>query len=148
MSFFRTFCGGPYPNPNTTLVRGHDVSTSHAFTSTRHSTLTYRTIEMELAPHPVIPKKKPVLVCILDGWGVCSELRDAKGRPGSEARGGRAEAHPFRPRALLVESVGVISTVRISLHHTPLACAYLARLLVADFLHSRAVAGANTALPA
>ena len=24
---------------------------------------------MELAPHPVIPKKKPVLVCILDGWG-------------------------------------------------------------------------------
>ena len=69
VTFFRTFCGGPYPNPNTTLVRGHDVSTSHAFTSTRHSTLTYRTIEMELAPHPVIPKKKPVLVCILDGWG-------------------------------------------------------------------------------
>ena len=50
---------------------------------------------------------------ILDGWGVCSELRDAKGRPGSEARGRRAEAHPFRPRALLVERVGVISTVRI-----------------------------------
>jgi hypothetical protein len=24
---------------------------------------------MELAPHPVIPRKKPVLVCILDGWG-------------------------------------------------------------------------------
>ena len=24
---------------------------------------------MELQPHPVIPKKKPVLVCILDGWG-------------------------------------------------------------------------------
>lgn len=24
---------------------------------------------MELAPHPVIPQKKPVLVCILDGWG-------------------------------------------------------------------------------
>ena len=24
---------------------------------------------MELAAHPVIPQKKPVLVCILDGWG-------------------------------------------------------------------------------
>ena len=24
---------------------------------------------MELQSHPVIPKKKPVLVCILDGWG-------------------------------------------------------------------------------
>ena len=24
---------------------------------------------MDLKPHPVIPQKKPVLVCILDGWG-------------------------------------------------------------------------------
>jgi 2,3-bisphosphoglycerate-independent phosphoglycerate mutase len=24
---------------------------------------------MLLAPHPVLPQKKPVLVCILDGWG-------------------------------------------------------------------------------
>ena len=30
---------------------------------------------MELIAHPVIPQKKPVLVCILDGWGE-NEIKD------------------------------------------------------------------------